>query len=65
MEFVNRSSFWSFNHVLPFNGAEAALVFLCLNTHLLVLFNASICSKKACNQTCRILEMQQLTPQPG
>lgn len=64
MEFVNQSSFWSFNHVFQLNGAEAALVFPCLNVHLLFLFNAGIRSKKACNQTCRILEMQ-LTPRRG
>lgn len=65
MEFVSRSSFWSFNHVFQFNGAEAALVFPCLNVRLLFLFNASIRSKKACNQACRILEMQLLSPQWG
>lgn len=64
MEFVSWSSFWSLNHVLPSNGAEAALAFPCLNTCLLVLFNASICSKKARNQICRMLEMQ-LTLQQG
>lgn len=65
MEFVSRSSFWSFNHVFQFNGAEAALMFPCLNVRLLFLFNATIRSKKACNQACRILEMQLLTPQWG
>lgn len=65
MEFVSQSSFWSFNHVFQFNGTEAALVFPRHNARLLVLFNASIHSKKACNQTCRILETQLLTPQWG
>ena len=65
MEFVSRSSFSSFNHVFEFNEAEAALVFPCLNVHLLFLFNASIHSKKARNQACRILEMQLLTSQWG
>lgn len=31
MESVSRSSFWSFNPEFQFNGAEAALVFPCLN----------------------------------
>lgn len=65
MELVSPSSFWSFNHVFQFNGAEAALVFPCLNVHLLFLFNACICSEKAGNCTCGILGMQLLTPQWG
>lgn len=40
-------------------------MFPCINIRLLFLFNTSTRSKKACNQTCRILEMQLLTPQWG
>lgn len=58
MEFVSRSSFWSFNPEFQLNGAEAALAFPCLNVHLVVLYSASIRSMNASNQTCRILEMQ-------
>lgn len=65
MEFVSQSSFWSFNHVFQFNGAEAALVLPCLNVRLLFLFHASIHTKKAGNCTCGILEMQLLTPRWG
>lgn len=63
MEFVSRSRFWSFNPKFQFNGAEAALVFLFLNVHLLVLYSASVCSTNRSNQTCRILGMQ-LPPPP-
>lgn len=63
MEFVSRSSFWSFNTELQFNGAEAALVFPCLNVLLLVLYSASVCSMNKSNQTCRTVAMQ-LPPPP-
>lgn len=63
MEFVSWSSFWSFNTELQFNGAEAALVFPCLNVLLLVLHSASVCSMSTSNQTCRIVAMQ-LPPPP-
>lgn len=63
MEFVSRSSFWSFNTELQFNGAEAALVFPYLNVLLLVLYSASVCSMNKSNQTCRTVAMQ-LPPPP-
>lgn len=62
MEFVSRSSFCSFHPELQFNGAEAALVFPCLNGHLLVLYSASVCSSNTSNQTCRILGVQLPPP---